>query len=161
MNIFLKTAVLFLLMLVFKFSAFCQYDSLSARISLDELGVVDFDTIVEGDTIRHTFWFTNSGGSDLKIKQAWPSCGCTMPTYTDEVIKPGSRGKIDVEFHSAGLTGQVEKYIIVINNGPEVQPRFKVVILTAKQQKELNFVRVSDRNKKKLRSKVIKKSIKK
>jgi len=100
---------------------------------------VDFGTVKEGDTVKYNFWFTNVGNANLTIKQAWPSCGCTHPSYTQGEIKPGERGVLNVEFRSVGFGGQtVHKNIIIINNGIEKYANFTATIiassLTPKQE---------------------------
>ncbi len=85
----------------------------------------------EGDTIIYDFWFTNIGSENLIIKQAYPACGCTTPTYTQGEIKPGERGVIHIKFRSEGFGGtQVLKEIIVLNNGPERYARFKANVIS-------------------------------
>lgn len=94
-----------------------------------DVDTADFGVVQEGDTIRYDFYFTNTGTADLIIKQAWPACGCTHPTYTKEPVKPGARGVIHVEFHSAGFGGkEVDKEVIIISNAPENYARFKAKI---------------------------------
>jgi hypothetical protein len=64
------------------------------------------------------------------IKQAWPACGCTHPSFTKGTIKPGERGVIHVEFLSAGWVGKdVVKEVIIISNAPENYARFKASIV--------------------------------
>ncbi len=48
----------------------------------------NYDTITQGDTIRHSFKFTNIGEHDLFIKDVKVSCGCTFPYYPKEAIAP-------------------------------------------------------------------------
>ncbi len=95
-----------------------------------DVDTADFGKVLEGDTFRYDFWFTNTGNKNLVIKQAWPACGCTHPTYTQGAIKPGERGKIHVEFISEGWGGKdVVKEVIIISNAPENYARFKASIV--------------------------------
>lgn len=91
----------------------------------------DFGIVNEGDTVKYDFWFTNTGTRDLVIRQAWPACGCTKPTYTEGAIKPGARGKIHVEFHSQGFGGQtvIKSVIVLLMDGPENSAIFKAKIV--------------------------------
>lgn len=94
-----------------------------------DIDTADFGVVQEGDTIRYDFNFTNTGTADLVIKQAWPACGCTHPSFTKEAVKPGGRGVIHVEFLSAGWGGkEVVKEVIIISNAPENYARFKAKI---------------------------------
>jgi hypothetical protein len=76
----------------------------------------DFGTVKEGTLVKTSFEFTNTGKSDLIIGDAKGSCGCTVPKYPTEPIKPGKTGKIDVEFNSAGKHGSQRKTITLITN---------------------------------------------
>jgi len=76
----------------------------------------DFGDIKQGDKVEHTFEFTNTGEADLLISTARASCGCTVPEFTEEAIKPGKSGKIKVTFNSAGKKGPTTKTITVVCN---------------------------------------------
>ena len=76
----------------------------------------NFDSIVQGDTVKYTFTFKNTGKSPLVISDVTVGCGCTVPKYSKEPIAPGKKGTIYVEFRSAGKMGQQEKPITVISN---------------------------------------------
>jgi len=76
----------------------------------------DFGDIKQGDKVEHTFEFTNTGEADLMISTARASCGCTVPEFTEEPIKPGKSGKIKVTFNSAGKKGPTTKTITVVCN---------------------------------------------
>jgi hypothetical protein len=95
-----------------------------------DVDTANFGIVQEGDTVRYDFYFTNTGSADLIIRQAWPACGCTHPTFTKDTIKPGGRGFIHVEFLSQGWGGQeVHKEVIIISNAPENYARFKARII--------------------------------
>lgn len=76
----------------------------------------DFGIINEGDKVDCTFNFTNSGTNDLQITNAVGSCGCTVPEYPKELVKPGASGKIKVSFNSAGKSGKQEKSVTLTAN---------------------------------------------
>ncbi len=76
----------------------------------------DFGTITEGDKVDYTFDFKNSGESDLIITDAKGSCGCTVPEFPKDPIKPGKSGKIKVSFNSAGKPGMQSKTVIITTN---------------------------------------------
>lgn len=86
---------------------------------------------IKFDTLRHNFGkfsaaspevkcafsFTNTGTAPLIIHQAFASCGCTVPTFTKEPIKPGERGQIDVTYNGKGkFPGHFQKTITVRSN---------------------------------------------
>ena len=46
------------------------------------------------------FKFKNTGDGPLVIHQAIASCGCTVPQYPKEPIKPGESGEVTVTYDS-------------------------------------------------------------
>lgn len=81
-----------------------------------ERTVHNFGHIPSGPTYKTSFKFTNTGKEDLIVSNAKASCGCTVPTYSAEPIKPGQTGSIDVEFDSKGRAGEQLKEIVVTTN---------------------------------------------
>lgn len=65
----------------------------------------DFGTLIQGEQVSYTFRFKNTGTSSLVIKDAFSTCGCTVPNYSKEPIAPGNEGKIEVIFDSDGKRG--------------------------------------------------------
>lgn len=110
---------------------FIESNEIKAQALLKfDVDTAQFGKVYAGDTVFYDFGFTNIGNEDLIIKQAWPACGCTTPTFTEGAIKPGERGVIKVQFRSAGFAGQtLVKQIIVINNGAEKYAVFKVKVV--------------------------------
>jgi hypothetical protein len=76
----------------------------------------DFGTIAQGIKAEHTYKFTNTGTADLLISDAKASCGCTVPNYTKDPVKPGGTGEVSVVFDSAGKSGNVEKTVTLSLN---------------------------------------------
>lgn len=78
----------------------------------------DFGTFSENDPkVTCTFKFTNTGDGLLIIHQAIASCGCTVPQYSKEPIKPGESGEIIVTYNGAGkFPGHFKKSITVRTN---------------------------------------------
>lgn len=67
--------------------------------------------------VRCSFPFVNTGTAPLIIHQAFASCGCTVPTYTKEPIKPGEKGVIDVTYDGTDkFPGHFQKTITVRSN---------------------------------------------
>lgn len=68
--------------------------------------------------VECVFNFTNVGNKPLIINQAVASCGCTVPQYTKQPIKPGEKGQIKVTYNGAGkFPGHFKKSITVRTNG--------------------------------------------
>jgi len=92
-------------------------------------------SIKEGESVPHSFRFTNTGKSDLIITDASAPCGCTIPSFSKEPIAPGKSGKIDVIFNSEGKPGRNEKAVIVTSNSiPNTKELRFIINVTPKQQ---------------------------
>jgi hypothetical protein len=79
----------------------------------------DFGTITQGDKVTYDFKFKNTGKTDLLIREAKGSCGCTVPEYPKESIAPGAEDIIKVSFNSAGKIGDQIKSVTLFCNIPE------------------------------------------
>jgi hypothetical protein len=90
----------------------------------------DFGTIQDGQKVNYRYKLTNNGEAPLIIQSAQPSCGCTVPTFSQEPIPVGGNGYIDVEFDSSGKPGINNKTITVTaNTWPKVTTlRFKAMV---------------------------------
>lgn len=78
--------------------------------------VYDFKSAVQGEKVYHSFLFTNTGKSNLVISSAKGSCGCTVPTWPKEPIKPGEEGKIEVVFNTEGKKNTQHKRVTILAN---------------------------------------------
>src|SRR5688572_19026376 len=76
----------------------------------------DFGVVEDGEKVRHTYKFTNTGNEPLIISSAKGSCGCTVPKWPSDPIPPGGTGVIDVEFDSKGKPGKQTKRVTVTAN---------------------------------------------
>ncbi|MFB9845108.1 DUF1573 domain-containing protein [Mucilaginibacter ginsenosidivorans] len=81
----------------------------------------DFGKIKDGEKVTYEYKFTNTGKSPLIITDAKASCGCTIPEWPKEPIKPGESSKIKVTFNSAGKVGLQDKQILVTANTTPAQ----------------------------------------
>jgi len=88
-----------------------------AEITFDTLRY-DFGKFSKNEPlVRCSFPFTNTGTAPLIIHQAFASCGCTIPTYTKEPIKPGEKGNIDVTYDGTDkFPGHFQKTITIRSN---------------------------------------------
>jgi hypothetical protein len=81
----------------------------------------DFGKIVEGESVSYEFTFTNTGKSDLVIADVSTSCGCTVPSFPKNAIRPGEGGSVRVSFNSRGRRGvQTKNVVVVANTQPNV-----------------------------------------
>jgi hypothetical protein len=90
--------------------------------------VHDFGKITQGERVRTEFKFTNTGKSNLIISDARGSCGCTVPDWPKEPIKPGGEGAVKVEFNSEGKSGLMEKTVTIVTN---CEPATRVIRIKA------------------------------
>ena len=78
----------------------------------------DFGEIVQGEKVEYSFKFNNTGKADLVIEDAISSCGCTVPEWPKEPLKPGQSAYIKVIFDSAGKEGYTQKEVALkLNDG--------------------------------------------
>lgn len=70
---------------------------------------------VEGK-VSHTFHFTNIHTSPVVIEEVISTCGCVIPVYSKQPVKPGHTGIITVTFDPKGRTNFFSKSIRVVSN---------------------------------------------
>jgi hypothetical protein len=87
----------------------------AAMIEFDKTSF-DFGTVAEGDVVNAEFTVTNAGKTDLIITKASPSCGCTVPTWPKEPIKPGESSKVVAKFNTNGKPNKQVKSITLFTN---------------------------------------------
>jgi hypothetical protein len=75
----------------------------------------DFGNIKQGGNGVHEFVFTNTGKEPLIINNAQGSCGCTVPTWPKEPIKPGGKGNIHVKYDT-NRPGPFTKQVTLTSN---------------------------------------------
>lgn len=76
----------------------------------------DFGDIKQESENVYTFYFTNTGKYPLFITSAEGSCGCTVPTYPTEPVKPGEKSSIKVVYSPGMQEGNQEKTITITGN---------------------------------------------
>ena len=80
----------------------------------------NFGSFPETEKVTCTFKFTNTGDNMLVIHQAIASCGCTVPQYPKQPIKPGESGEIKVTYDGSGkFPGHFKKSITLRTNAKE------------------------------------------
>lgn len=76
----------------------------------------DFGTVAEGTVVETSFMIKNTGKVDLVVTNATATCGCTVPSWPKEPIKPGESGEVKVRFDSAGKPNRQSKTITLFTN---------------------------------------------
>lgn len=99
------------------------------QIKFDE-ELYDFDTIIEGTVLKKEIEYTNTGKNPYFVLDVKVSCGCTVPHYEKAPIEPGKKGKVIVEYNSAGKDGfSMNKLTLYGNvNGDQKSTFFKVFV---------------------------------
>lgn len=90
----------------------------TAEITFDKT-TNNFGTFSENSPkVTCKFQFKNTGDGPLVIHQAIASCGCTVPRYPKEPLKPGESGEITVTYDGTGkFPGHFRKTITIRTNG--------------------------------------------
>lgn len=88
-----------------------------AEIKFDQT-TYDFGRFPESSPVQTCkFYFTNIGNDLLVIHQAVASCGCTVPKFSKEPIRPGERSSITVTYNGQGkVPGMFKKAITLRTN---------------------------------------------
>ncbi len=76
---------------------------------------IDYGTIEHNADGNREFKFKNTGKEPLIITNCQGSCGCTVPTWPKEPIKPGATSSIKVHY-ATDRVGQFEKTVTVTSN---------------------------------------------
>jgi Protein of unknown function (DUF1573) len=95
---------------------------------------VDFGTVMQGDVLQHTFHMKSAGTEDLIIRQAKPTCGCTVADVMVEQddgtlgvykmgapIPTGRRIELTATLHTKNKQGAASSRINVFSNDPRGQ----------------------------------------
>ncbi|MFI5148338.1 MAG: DUF1573 domain-containing protein [Bacteroidia bacterium] len=86
----------------------------TAEIKFDKLDF-DYGTLKQGGDPNGEFSFKNVGKEPLIISNCQGSCGCTVPSWPKEPIKPGASGVIKVHYDTKRV-GPINKTVTVTSN---------------------------------------------
>ncbi len=100
------------------FNALTPEQKENAPVAVCENTVFDFGSIKEGQSVTNTFKLTNTGKSDLLIRNVRTSCGCTTSKNAN-IAKPGETIDFVVTFNSSGKRGRQNRSLTIINNDPK------------------------------------------
>jgi hypothetical protein len=92
----------------------------------------DFGKIESNKPSQHDFVFYNSGTAPLLLKDVKPSCGCTVPVWPRQPIRPGESAKISVTFDPKEDAGKVFNKTIKVTTNIKDGEHDKVVLLYIK-----------------------------
>lgn len=86
-------------------------ESKNGPVMTFEVTEYTFEPIKQGEIVTREYKFKNTGKEPLIINNAVGSCGCTVPEWPHEPIKPNGTGVIKVTFNSAGKMGAQDKTV--------------------------------------------------
>ncbi|HKJ05952.1 MAG TPA: DUF1573 domain-containing protein [Flavobacteriaceae bacterium] len=86
----------------------------------------DFGEITEGDVIEGSFKLTNAGETDLIVTSAKATCGCTVPDWPKQPIKPGETAEVKFKFSSKNRTGKQTKSITLKTNTEKINEVLRI-----------------------------------
>ena len=109
-------------------------DQIKPTSILFEKEVFDFGTVEEGQEVKHIFKFKNTGTEPLYITTAKGSCGCTVPTWSQEAVDVGKTGQIEVVFDSKNRIGKNEKHVLVEGNFPSLKLQIQGEVIALKSK---------------------------
>lgn len=110
----MKKLVLALVLASFAFLSTTAQDKKGPKIEFKK-DVHDYGTIENGADGTCEFQFKNTGSEDLLISNCRASCGCTVPAWPREAIKPGKSASIKVKYDTK-RTGPINKTITISSN---------------------------------------------
>jgi hypothetical protein len=115
-NLALSIGVLFLAFAGLKNTALAQSTG-GPQIKFEK-DVHDYGNIKQHSNGSCEFKFTNTGNAPLVISNAQGSCGCTVPDWPKDPIKPGASAVIKVNYDTKRV-GPINKQVTVTCNDPD------------------------------------------
>lgn len=82
---------------------------------------LELPTVPRGERSSKTFYFTNTGTSDLKITGVKVGCGCMVADGWKQTVSPGQRGSFKISLDTARQSGTVRKSILITSNASNVR----------------------------------------
>lgn len=115
-----KLSVLFSVLLISSIMAFSQDKGKGKEEMLFDKTSHDFGDLAYGSDGTVVFKFRNNSKQPMALTNVKSSCGCTVPTWSREPIKPGESSDIIVKYNT-NIPGTFNKTIQVFssaNNSP-------------------------------------------
>lgn len=117
----LLTTISAMVLSIFSFSSKAQEvtTDMEAKPSLADIAfdkeVHDYGNIKQGGNGVYEFKFKNTGKEPLIITSAHGSCGCTVPEWPKQPIKPGETSVIKVSYDTKRV-GPINKTVTINSN---------------------------------------------
>lgn len=97
----------------------------------------NFGFLRQGEVVKHSFVFTNTGSSPLVIAKTEVQCECTKVEFPKKPVMPNATDSIVVTFDSKSTIDRQERTVTVTSNAlnnPALLT-FKAVVLKPKNKK--------------------------
>jgi LEA14-like dessication related protein len=97
-----------------------------------EMMMIDWGGVLQYQQLTRVMKITNTGATDLVIRQINTSCACIEVDYTKSVIKSGGYIEVTIIYDTSSRLGEETKYIQVFSNdpiSPMIQIEMKVKIV--------------------------------
>jgi len=78
----------------------------------------NFGKVCSGESVSHTFKFTNTGKQVVTIRNVSTSCGCTTTKDYARTVAPGGTWELAATLTTRGQFGNVTKRITVTTDAP-------------------------------------------
>lgn len=109
---------------VLALAAFIYGSAMAQAVIKFEKNIHNFGQFDKTKVQTYEFVFTNTGDQPLVIHQAYGSCGCTVPSFSQDPIEPGKKGVIKVTFNGKGqFNGKFRKSVNVRSNASNALAR--------------------------------------
>ncbi|HVX49056.1 MAG TPA: DUF1573 domain-containing protein [Chitinophagaceae bacterium] len=76
----------------------------------------DFGAVKEGDTVKLSYNFKNTGTTPLYLCKVQTSCGCTVVNFPAKALQPGDKSQLTVTFNTRFHPGFARRLIVVTSN---------------------------------------------
>jgi hypothetical protein len=92
-------------------------DTSTLPIITFEDSTYNFGKVSEGELVKYTYKFENTGNAPLIISRVETSCGCTTAKdWSEAPYSTGAEGEITIEFDTNKRPGHQKKSIDIITN---------------------------------------------
>ncbi len=84
------------------------------RIQFDTT-TIDIGEMLQGSDVQFVYKFQNVGDQDLVLTMVKSSCGCYVPKWSSEPVKPGGESEVIGKYDSNRI-GMFQKSLTVVSN---------------------------------------------
>ncbi|MEY3442580.1 MAG: hypothetical protein RLZZ519_861 [Bacteroidota bacterium] len=84
------------------------------RIQFDTT-TIDIGEMLQGSNVEFVYKFRNVGDQDLVLTNVKSSCGCYVPKWSSEPVKPGEESEVIGKYDSNRI-GPFQKSLTVLSN---------------------------------------------